>query len=240
MRFTNMRHGIIGSIGLAACLSLWPIAAHADNLANARAAIKKGDLRVAQIELRNAIRNDPQNAEAHFWLARVSLELGDPVAAERSAMSARDRGYDPSQVVPVLSQAMLAQNKFEPLLELLKAGRKDEFDKYMAEGLDPATKNSLVFRMRPYGLTSYYDVYKAAMAYNLTDVAGKIECPMLITAPANEAFWPGQSQRLYDLLKGPKTLVPFSASDGADLHCEPAAAGLRDLRVFNWLDKTLG
>ncbi len=120
-----MRNSIIGSIGLAAWLSLWPIAAHADNLSNARAAIKKGDLRAAQIELRNAIRNDPQNAEAHFWLARVSLELGDPVAAERSAMSARDRGYDPAQVVPVLSQAMLAQNKFEPLLDLLKPEGKN-------------------------------------------------------------------------------------------------------------------
>ncbi|WP_181832541.1 alpha/beta hydrolase family protein [Bosea caraganae] len=126
-----------------------------------------------------------------------------------------------------------------PMLELLKAGRKDEFDGYMAKMLDPATKNSLVFRMRPYGVTSYYEAFKATMDYNLTDVIGKIECPMLITAPANEAFWPGQSGRLHDLLTCPKTLVPFSASDGADLHCEPAGYGLRDLRVFNWLDKTL-
>ncbi|MBL8541862.1 MAG: prolyl oligopeptidase family serine peptidase [Betaproteobacteria bacterium] len=127
-----------------------------------------------------------------------------------------------------------------PMLELLKAGRKDEFDSYMTKMLDPATKNSLVFRMRPYGTTSYYDAFKATMTYNLTDVVGKIRCPMLITEPANEAFWPGQSQRLYDLLTCPKTLVPFSVSDGADLHCEPKGYGLRDLRVFNWLDKTLG
>ena len=109
----------------------------------------------------------------------------------------------------------------------------------MAKTLDPATRNSLVFRMRPYGMTSYYDVFKATMDYNLTDVIGKIACPMLITEPANEAFWPGQSRRLHDLLTCPKTLVPFSASDGADLHCEPKGYGLRDLRVFNWLDKTL-
>jgi hypothetical protein len=126
-----------------------------------------------------------------------------------------------------------------PMIELLKAGRKDEFDGYMAKTLDPATKNSLVFRMRPYGVTSYYEAFKAAMNYNLTDVIRKIECPMLITEPANEAFWPGQSRRLHDLLTCPKTLVPFSASDGADLHCEPAGYGIRDLRVFNWLDKTL-
>ncbi len=126
-----------------------------------------------------------------------------------------------------------------PMIELLKAGRKEEFDGYMTKMLDPATKTSLVFRMRPYGTTSYYDAFKAAMDYNLTDVVGRIECPMLITEPVNEAFWPGQSRRLYDLLTCPKTLVPFSASDGADLHCEPKACGLRDLRVLNWLDKTL-
>ncbi len=38
---------------------------------------------------------------------------------------------------------------------------------------------------------SYYDVFKATMDYNLTDVVGEIECPMLITEPANEAFWRG-------------------------------------------------
>jgi len=126
-----------------------------------------------------------------------------------------------------------------PMLELLKAGRKEEFDGYMAKTLDPATKNSLVFRMRPYGVTSYYEAFKATMAYTLTDVVGRIQCPMLITEPVNEAFWPGQSKRLYDALTGPKTLVPFTAADGADLHCEPKGYGLRDLRVFNWLDRTL-
>jgi hypothetical protein len=33
--------------------------------------------------------------------------------------------------------------------------------------------------------------------------------------------------------------VHFSESDGADLHCEPKGTGLRDLRVFDWLDDTL-
>jgi hypothetical protein len=126
-----------------------------------------------------------------------------------------------------------------PMLELLRAGRNDEFDGYMARSLDPTTKAALVFRMRPYGVTSYYDAFRASMDYSLIDVVGRIECPMLITEPANEAFWPGQSRRLYDLLSSPKTLVPFSVSDGADLHCEPKGYGLRDLRVFNWLDAML-
>lgn len=42
---------------------------------------------------------------------------------------------------------------------------------------------------------------------------------MLIAEPENEAFWPGQSKQLYDVPTVPKTLVPFLASEGADLHC---------------------
>ena len=126
-----------------------------------------------------------------------------------------------------------------PLIALLKAGRKAEFDGFMGKALDPIAKNALAFRMRPYGATSYYDAFRAAMDYDLTEVIAKIECPILITEPANEAFWPGQSRRLHDLLTCPKTLVPLSAADGADLHCEPKGYGLRDLRIFNWLDDTL-
>jgi len=128
----------------------------------------------------------------------------------------------------------------KPMVELLRAGRKAEFDGFMMKTLDPVNKSYLDFRMRPFGFTSYYDTYKAVMSYNLSDVAGKIRCPLLITEPANETYWPGQSRQLYDLVSSPKKLVHFSESDGADLHCEPKGTGLRDLRVFDWLDETLG
>jgi hypothetical protein len=127
----------------------------------------------------------------------------------------------------------------KPMLELFNAGRKEEFDRALSKA--PATAKALLsFRMRPYGFTSYYDTYKATLNYSLKDLAGQIRCPLLITEPANEAYWPGQSQQLYDLVSSPKKLVHFSESDGADLHCEPQGMGLRDLRVFDWLDETLG
>ncbi len=127
----------------------------------------------------------------------------------------------------------------KPLQELLNAGKKAEFDSFLTKALNPALKATLNFRVRPYGFTSPYDTFKAAQSYNLESVAGQIRCPMLITEPANESYWPGQSKQLYDLLTCPKMLVPFSESDGADLHCEPQGTGIRDLRVFNWLDETL-
>src|ERR1700760_21944 len=119
MRLPAMRMRYLCGLFLAGWLSL-PLAAQADDLDDARAAMQKGDLRTAQIHLRNAVRSDPQNAEAHYWLGRVDFELGDPVASEREANAARDRGFDPHQIVPLLSQALLAQNKFQEVLDQLK------------------------------------------------------------------------------------------------------------------------
>ncbi len=113
-----------------------------------------------------------------------------------------------------------------PMLELLKTGRKAEFDGYMAKAADPATKANMSFRMRPFGFDSYYDTFKATLDYHLRDVVGQISCPLLITSPVNEAFWPGQSRELYELVTSPKMLVPFSESDGGDLHCEPPSGGV--------------
>jgi putative PEP-CTERM system TPR-repeat lipoprotein len=121
-----MRYRSLGWIMMSAWLGAFPIHAHAaDYLATAKASLKKGDLKSAQIDLRNAIRNDPQDAEAHYWLGRVAFELGDPIASEREAIAARDRGFDPHQTVALLSQALLAQNKFDDVLEKLKPDGKD-------------------------------------------------------------------------------------------------------------------
>ncbi len=120
-----MRTRHLGWLLLTVWLGVLPATAYADDMADARKALQKGDLRTAQINLRNAVRSDPQNAEAHFWLGKVSLELGDPVAAEREARAARDRGFDPHQAVPLLAQSLLAQQKGKDLLTELQPSGKD-------------------------------------------------------------------------------------------------------------------
>jgi cellulose synthase operon protein C len=120
-----MRYRSLGWLLLGAWVGVWPLAAHANYLSDARDALKKGDLRTAQIDLRNAVRSDPQNGEAHYWLGRVSFELGDPVAAEREAGAAADRGFDAQLTTRLLAQALLAQSKFDDLLQKLHPGGKD-------------------------------------------------------------------------------------------------------------------
>ena len=119
-----MRHRQLGWLLIGAWLGVMPLTAHADALSDAQAAMQKGDLPTARIDLQNAVDSDPQDADAHYWLGKVSLDLGDPVSAEREARAARDRGFDVRQALPLLAQSLMAENKYRDLLrELQPAGR---------------------------------------------------------------------------------------------------------------------
>jgi hypothetical protein len=126
------------------------------------------------------------------------------------------------------------------LVKLLDSGEREKFDTDMAWALkvSPGTRTMLQWRMRPYGVSSPFDFFTAAREYALTDEQlAAIRCPMLITDPEHEQFWPGQSARMAAALTCPVTLLPFTAAEGADSHCEPAATGLRGERIFDWLDE---
>ncbi len=53
------------------------------------------------------------------------LGLNDPVAAERDARAAEQRGYDANKTLLVIGQALLAQNRFTDLLKQLEPKGKD-------------------------------------------------------------------------------------------------------------------
>jgi hypothetical protein len=126
--------------------------------------------------------------------------------------------------------------------DVLDAGKKAQFDQMIQVGTasNPRAKAMLRFRMRPLGMASYYDAFHAVREYTLAEVAGRIRCPMLITDPEGEQFFPGQARKLYDALQCPKQIVHFTREQGADQHCEVAAPGYRDYCIYNWLDETLG
>lgn len=124
------------------------------------------------------------------------------------------------------------------MIALLRDGDREKFDKEMAFGmkLPGSGKTAWSFRARPYNQTGYYDTMSEVLKYNVTDVAGSINTPLLITNPEDEEFWPGQSERLAALLPGEKELVRFTAAEGANYHCQPLARLLTEQRMFDWLD----
>jgi hypothetical protein len=120
---------------------------------------------------------------------------------------------------------------------LFDAGDSAAFDDILTGSTTPAERAVLAWRMAPYGTSSPFEAYRAAMKFRLHDgLIVRIACPTLILDPDDEQFWPGQSQTLYDKLGCPKHIVRFTSGEGANWHCEPAAQSLRDERVFDWLE----
>ncbi|MCO5968457.1 alpha/beta hydrolase family protein [Actinoallomurus soli] len=67
-------------------------------------------------------------------------------------------------------------------------------------------------------------------------IAEKITCPTLVCAGADDGFFKGQPELLYEHLTCPKTLLEFGADQGADAHCQSGAQRLAFARVYDWLD----
>jgi putative PEP-CTERM system TPR-repeat lipoprotein len=104
---------------LASLLALLLAAAAGPALASperARDALARGDLRAAQIEWRNAVRNRPDDGALRVALAAASLEIGDADTAEKEARAALERGHDPAAATALLLRSYLARGRFQELL----------------------------------------------------------------------------------------------------------------------------
>jgi putative PEP-CTERM system TPR-repeat lipoprotein len=91
-------------------------------LAEADAALGKGDLATALIHLKNAVFNDPNNGKARFELGFVQLQMGDFLAAETQLRAAAKCGYDRDEVAPYLAQTLLRLDQNQKLLDEIRPG----------------------------------------------------------------------------------------------------------------------
>lgn len=89
-------------------------------VSDAQARIAAGDLKGAEIQLRNAVREHPDDAAIHSKLAELYLKLDNLPAAEAEARLARQDHGSADDVDPVLAEALARQNKVTQLLELVK------------------------------------------------------------------------------------------------------------------------
>src|SRR5579875_2604210 len=95
----------------------WYVLQHRDPMQQARVLLQKGDLRGANLQLRTAVRDEPNNAEAHALLSQLQLAGDDPVAAEREIKQAMALNWDHAKALAVLSQAYLRQGKWPAILD---------------------------------------------------------------------------------------------------------------------------
>jgi dienelactone hydrolase len=87
--------------------------------------------------------------------------------------------------------------------------------------------------------TTAQELIEEISEYDLTKVADQITCPTLVCEAENDHFFSGQPRMLYEALQCSKTLLTFTAAEGAEEHCHVGALTLFHQRMFDWLDDTL-
>jgi alpha-beta hydrolase superfamily lysophospholipase len=105
---------------------------------------------------------------------------------------------------------------------------------------DPLMRWRLIQRgLWVHGVPTFFDYAKEMTRYELSSVAGRITCPSLITQAEGDPIAAGAPRLLEAIGAERKTLVRFTAAEGAGGHCEGTARRLYHQRVFDWLDETL-
>ena len=88
-------------------------------ISSARTYLDKGDPTAATLQLKNALQQAPNNAEARLLLGRSLLESGDAVGAETEVRKAIELKYPGEAAFPVLARALLQQRNLQAIaLEL--------------------------------------------------------------------------------------------------------------------------
>jgi Alpha/beta hydrolase family len=85
------------------------------------------------------------------------------------------------------------------------------------------------------GADNLGDWLKAVRPFTLEGRYADIRCPTLLTAAENDPLSRG-TPAMYDKLTCTKSLINFTAAEGAGEHCEMLNRSLVNRRVFDWLD----
>jgi len=69
--------------------------------------LAKNDRPAAVIQLKNALQQNPELAEARYLLGKTLLEMDEVQAAEKELRKANEVNYSPDEVIPALARAMV-------------------------------------------------------------------------------------------------------------------------------------
>jgi len=175
-------------------------------------------------------------------VALVGVAHSGHLAARAAAFEPRVRALVLDPGVMRVVDGTLGQFPGE-VVERFRAGDREGFDAALAraqEGSAELRFTDLKTR-EPWGLaTPLFDALTGLASMDLAGIAGRVACPALVLDPDDAEGWPGQSKEVAAALGGPVRLERFTAQEGASLDCEILAPQVRNQRIFDWLDQTLG
>jgi putative PEP-CTERM system TPR-repeat lipoprotein len=142
-------------------------------LADARGAIAAGELRTAEIHLKNLLQAEPDHATARVLLGEVALKTGDLPGAEQNLRRALSLGAD-AALLP-LAESLIAQRKFEEALaELASAPELEGSARVSRLSLEGAAQRGLGRREEAEA------AYRAALRVDPTSAQVRSELAVLL------------------------------------------------------------
>ena len=117
-------------LALAAPVSIAAVNPQAQELLEeAQGLLAKGDVRAAVIQLKNAVRKDPDSPELRLELGKLYLSIGQPHGAEKELRTALKKGIEPALVQLPLARALFSLGSYQEVLEKTSPEIAPEKDK---------------------------------------------------------------------------------------------------------------
>jgi putative PEP-CTERM system TPR-repeat lipoprotein len=118
-------HNFLLTLATAAVLLTALPAAHAADSPPAQKTDAAADLLRRETELRNALKANPNDAEAHLHLGRVYLDKGNWTAAAAEARAARSSDTRNDEADALLATALYLQSKYDVLIRQIEPGQRE-------------------------------------------------------------------------------------------------------------------
>ncbi|MEO6422932.1 MAG: XrtA/PEP-CTERM system TPR-repeat protein PrsT, partial [Candidatus Nitrotoga sp.] len=122
LRKVALLAAIIASPGVSGCDRLGGSSTPQQYIQKAKDFQDKGDLRASIIELKNALQQSPDNAEARLLLGENYVKVKQGADAEKELLRAQKLGGDEESIKILLGQALLMQDLYERVLKDVTPG----------------------------------------------------------------------------------------------------------------------
>lgn len=90
-----------------------------------------------------------------------------------------------------------------------------------------------------HGVKTLRDYLRSVETFTLDGLADRIDCPTFVTMAEHDGL-SASAPAFFDALRCPKTLVRFTAQEGAGEHCAMMNRSLVNRRALDWLDERFG
>jgi putative PEP-CTERM system TPR-repeat lipoprotein len=86
-------------------------------LESAKTYLDQNKIREAALELKNALQENPDNAEARYLLGEINLDIGDNASAEKEFLRAQEAGWPEAQARIGLARVLINKSAYQKLLD---------------------------------------------------------------------------------------------------------------------------